>query len=56
MFRVVDDEFPGVGGVEDVFGVFLGEEGEFGFDCLEAFFGRGIEFGAVFFEVGEDFF
>ena len=52
---VVDDQVPGVGGIEDVLGVLLGNFREFGFDLFEARFFIGLKFGAMLTEAFHGF-
>ena len=52
---VVDDEGPGVGGIEDVLGELLGDGGELGLDLGDAFLLVGGEVGAGVAEVGAGF-
>ena len=50
-----EDEFPAVGGIEDVFRILLGHGGQFGFDFLQALFFVRREVGSAGAEIGEGF-
>jgi hypothetical protein len=52
---VFEDEFPGIGGVEDVLGEFLGDAGEFGLHLLEPLFLRLGQVGTAADEVAHRF-